>query len=113
MKRRSLAAAVLLSICSSLPADAAPRFTQLDATIVRVYFSTKPIVWTGVPMELARGFAPGKPLPPSLPLEALPRDLLSKLPVHRGYVYYRVGEDIALVDSTTRIVADIIENVFG
>ena len=110
--RAVLAAAVLVA-ATITAAEAAPRFTQMDVTKVRVYFAARPIVWTGVPVELAKAFAPGRPMPSGMPVDELPRDLLAKLPAHRGYKYYRVGEDIALVDVATHMVADVIENVFN
>ena len=109
---RAAVAAVLFA-ASMTAAEAAPRFTQMDVTKVRVYFAAKPIVWTGVPVELAKAFAPGKPLPSGMPVEELPHDLLAKLPVYRGYKYFRIGEDIALVEVATRVVADVMENVFN
>jgi hypothetical protein len=51
-------------------------------------------------------------LPPGLREGRLPADLehrLSALP--EGYVRVRVGADIVLMDSRTRIVIDLIENV--
>lgn len=38
--------------------------------------------------------------------------LLARLPARHGYDYVRVGDDVALVDTTTRVVIDMIENVF-
>lgn len=108
---RAAVAAVLVA-ASMTAAEAAPRFTQMDVTKVRVYFAAKPIVWTGVPIDLAKNFRQGHPLPSGMPVDELPRDLLAKLPTYRGYKYLRVGEDIALVEAETRLVADIMENVF-
>ena len=109
--RAVLAAAVLVA-ASITAAEAAPRFTQMDVTKVRVYFAAKPIVWMGVPIDLRRGFAAGKPLPSGMPVNELPHELLAKLPAHRGYKYLRVGGDIVLLAVTTHVVADIMENVF-
>jgi hypothetical protein len=91
----------------------AARFTAMDATTVRVYFATKPVPWTGLSREAARAFALGRPLPYGVPTNQLPAKLLAKLPVHRGHAYLRVGDDVALIETATRMVVDLIENVFG
>jgi hypothetical protein len=87
------------------------RFTAMDQSAVRMYFAANPIVWMGLPSELARDFARGKPLPRGTEA-ALPRPLLAKLPARQGYNYVRVGDDVALIDAGTRVVMDVIENVF-
>jgi hypothetical protein len=89
------------------------RFTAMDATTVRVYFAAKPVPWTGLSREAARAFALGRPLPYGVPTNPLPTGLLTKLPAHRGYAYARIGDDVALIDVRTRMVVDVIENVFG
>jgi hypothetical protein len=87
------------------------RFTAMDQSAVRMYFAANPIVWMGLPSELAREFARGKPLPKGTET-ALPRPLLAKLPPRQGYNYVRVGDDVALIEAGTRVVMDVIENVF-
>lgn len=108
-----IVASLLLSAAGGTPARAqeAPRFTAMDQTAVRMYFAANPIVWMGLPNELAREFARGKTLPRGTET-ALPRPLLAKLPSRQGYNYVRVGDDVALIDAGTRVVMDVIENVF-
>lgn len=88
------------------------RFTAMDQTAVRMYFTANPIVWMGLPSEVAREFVRGKPLPRGAQAAALPRPLLARLPARQGYDYVRVGDDVALIDVGTRVVVDVIENVF-
>jgi hypothetical protein len=106
-----IAAALWLAAASTACAEGA-RFTAMDQTAVRVYFATNPVVWMGLPGDLAREFARGKPLPRGVEAMTLPRALLSRLPARSGYDYVRVGDNVALVERTTRLVADIIENIF-
>jgi len=109
----TIVAGLLLATAGGAPARAqeAARFTAMDQSAVRMYFAANPIVWMGLPHELAREFARGKPLPRGTEA-ALPRPLLAKLPPRQGYNYVRVGDDVALIDAGTRIVMDVIENVF-
>jgi hypothetical protein len=88
------------------------RFTAMDQTAVRVYFAAHPVVWMGLPGDLARNFARGKPLPNGVLVAALPRALLAQLPVRQGYDYVRVGDDVALIQSSSQLVTDLIENIF-
>ncbi|MCE9522434.1 MAG: hypothetical protein K8S25_08390 [Alphaproteobacteria bacterium] len=90
----------------------AVRFSAADNTLVRVYFAHNPVVWTGLPPEMARNFARGKVLPRGITIEALPHGLLSRLPARPGFGYARLGQDVALINQTTNVVADLIENVF-
>lgn len=115
MRRHAFGCAVLLASSLLVPARAAiaePRFSAMDNTVIRVYFATRPVVWSGMPPAVARAFARGKALPPGAELHPLPPDLLAKLPVRSGFEYARVGGDIALIHVNTQIVVDVIENVF-
>lgn len=109
-----IVAGLLLAVTNGGPARSQDlaRFTAMDDTAVRMYFAANPIVWMGLPSHIARAFVRGKPLPHGAAPAALPRPLLAKLPARQGYDYVRVGDDVALVDKTTRIVVDMIENVF-
>jgi hypothetical protein len=98
---------------TTLMASYAPvRFSPADNTQVRVYFARNPVVWTGVPPELARNFARGKELPRGVSAEPLPPGLLARLSAHPGFGYARVGSDVAMIENATRTVVDIIEDVF-
>jgi hypothetical protein len=111
---RLIVIAVALSLAAGGTARAeGMRFTAMDQTAVRVYFTTNPVVWMGLPSELARDFARGKPLPRGVDAAPLPRALLAKLRPYRGYDYVRIGDDVALVQRSTQLVVDVIENIFG
>ncbi len=89
------------------------RFSAMDNTVIRVYFAAKPVVWSGLPPQVARDFARGKTLPLGAATHALPPDLLAKLPARAGFEYARVGEDVVLIDKTTRVVVDLLESIFN
>ena len=91
---------------------AAVGFSAADNTVVRVYFARNPVVWTGVPPALARNFGRGKELPSGIDVEPLPPPLVARLPVRSGYQYARIGQDVAMIDKSSHVVADIIESVF-
>jgi hypothetical protein len=88
-------------------------FSDADSTLVRVYFAQNQVVWTGLPPGIARNYARGKKLPYGVEKKTLPADLRVRLPLHQGYEYARVGQDVVLVETATGIVADIVEQVFG
>lgn len=108
-------AGMLIAAFSGGPARSgeAVRFTAMEATTVRVYYATRPVVWTGIPSDVARELERGKPLPRSIAPAPLPADLLARLKRRHGFTYMRVADDILLIDQATRIVVDMIENVFG
>lgn len=108
-----IVAGLLLATTNGGPARSQDlaRFTAMDQTAVRMYFAANPIVWMGLPSQVAREFARGKPLPRGAEA-TLPRPLLAKLPARHGYNYVRVGDDVAMIDAGTRVVMDVIENVF-
>ena len=91
----------------------AARFSAMDNTVIRVYFAAKPVVWSGLPPQIARNFARGRTLPPGAAKHALPPELLLKLPARAGFEYARIGEDVALIDKTSRVVVDLIEDIFS
>ena len=115
MRPATLALAGLLALALATGASARDpvRFTAMDQTTVRVYFATKPVVWTGLTPQQAKAFERGKPIPQGVPLSALPRDLLARLPARPGFAYVRVGADVALINTKNGVVVDLIEDVFG
>lgn len=89
-----------------------PRFSAADTTRLRVYFTERPVVWTGLPPDIARNYGRGKPLPPGI-ANKLPPGVLANLPRYQGYEYARVGQDVVLVDAATKVVVDVIERILN
>ncbi len=65
-----------------------------------------------LPPGIAKNLARGKPLPPGIAKRMVPQDMLFKLPQYSGYEWLIIGQDLALVESGTSIIADIIAGVF-
>ena len=87
-------------------------FSGADNTVVRVYFARNREVWTGIPPELARHFGRGKEMPAGIATNPLPSALAARLPARYGFKVVRVGQDVAMVATSTNVVVDVIENVF-
>ncbi len=65
-----------------------------------------------LPPGQAKKWALGKKLPGDVVFYDLPRELLKKLGViPRGHKYVRVGSDVLLMDTATRVIVDAIENL--
>lgn len=69
------------------------------------YMGFKPL-----PAGIAKNLARGKPLPPGIVTRYLPNDLLRGLPYHNGYQWLAAGTDLLLVNTTSRIVADVLKD---
>jgi len=66
-----------------------------------------------MPPGQARKWAVGQPLPREVVVYEVPRPVLVTLPAAPvGYRYERVGADIVLVRASSRVVVDIMLNVF-
>ncbi len=66
----------------------------------------------GYPPGIAKQLQRGKGLPPGLDREPLPADLERQLtPLPRGYVRIRVGADLVIMHSDTRVVVDILHDI--
>lgn len=62
----------------------------------------------GIAMNLQRG----KPLPPGIAKRyGLPGDLLGRLPRRDGYDWVVVGASILLVDTATRVIAEVLRDI--
>lgn len=67
-----------------------------------------------MPPGQAKKWVVGQPLPPGVPIYAVPQPVLVQLPPPPyGYRYARVGNDIVLVQAQNHLVIDIIYNLFG
>ena len=87
------------------------RFVNNDRTTINKYFNANPFPVNTLPPGIAKNLLRGKPLPPGIAKVFLPSDLVQLLPAYPGYEYLVVGRDVLLVNSTSRIVEDILSNV--
>jgi hypothetical protein len=88
-------------------------FTDRDRRVIQDYFRHR------VPPGLAKkgGLPPGlarkQVLPSGARTHRLPADLVTRLsPIPPGYVRVRVGTDIVLMEGSTRLVLDIVHDVY-
>lgn len=63
-----------------------------------------------LPPGIARNLARGKPLPPGIATRSLPTNLLKGLPKHDGYEWLAAGADLILINTASRVVADVLTN---
>lgn len=89
--------------------------SQLDHERIRVtigdsrgYWSPGPALPPGIRKNLQRG----KPLPPGIAKQQLDPRLVSRLPYHEGYEWLRVGTDLVQVSISTRVINDVLNDVF-
>lgn len=94
------------------------RFSDRDRAIIEQYYARqKP---KKAPPGLAKrdslppGLGKRDRLPPGLQARGLPGDLASRLsPLPAGYVRLLVGADVVLMNSSTRVMVDIVRGVAG
>ena len=96
---------------SSKPAHG-PYFSPKDDWAVRNQATATPVAWTGLPPGIAKNVARGKPLPPGIAKKLSPQ-MLATLPHREGYEYAQVGADIVLIEAATRLVVDVLKDVFN
>jgi len=65
-----------------------------------------------LPPGIRKNLARGKPLPPGIAMQAVPADLLVRLPVHPGYEWRVCGNDLVLYAIAGAVVADVLYDVF-
>jgi hypothetical protein len=95
------------------------RFTKDEISIIRAYYerasrSGRPERKSGrqLPPGIAKNLARGKALPPGIAKQALPQDLLAKLPpAAPGFERIIVDGKVLLVEAATRIVYDILSDI--
>jgi Ni/Co efflux regulator RcnB len=88
--------------------EAAP---MVDANEIRQVFGRHE--WTRadqLPPGIRKNLARGKPLPPGI-AKRVEGPLARDLPYYPGYEWTVAGEDALLIDSATRVIVDIIDNV--
>lgn len=89
-----------------------PYFSPKDDWAVRNQAAMTPVAWTGLPPGIAKNVARGKPLPPGIAKKLSPQ-MLATLPHREGYEYAQVGADIVLIETATRLVIDVLKDVFN
>jgi hypothetical protein len=89
-----------------------PQFSPSEDWAIRNHASVTPVAWTGLPPGIAKKVARGKPLPPGIAKKLSPQ-MLAQLPPRPGYEYAQVGADIVLIETATRLVVDILKDVFN
>lgn len=61
-----------------------------------------------LPPGVAKNLARGKPLPPGIATRSLPNNLLKGLPQYKGYEWLAAGADLILINTASRLVADVL-----
>ena len=87
------------------------RFSEQDRINILNYFNANPLQATALPPGIAKNLARGKRLPPGIAKNYLPKHVLSSLPNYPGYEYLAAGNNILLVNSASKIIADILPNL--
>jgi Ni/Co efflux regulator RcnB len=116
----------LVAVCATAAQTAAAgdltidvRFSKDEISIIRAYYerasrSGRPERRSGrqLPPGIAKNLARGKALPPGIAKQALPVDLLAKLPpAPRGYDRIIVDGKVLLIEAATQIVHDILTDI--
>ncbi|MEJ2255300.1 MAG: hypothetical protein P8Y75_13245 [Nitrospirota bacterium] len=91
-------------------------FTRRDVKLIRAYYRKNLPPGLAkkkrLPPGLQRQVQRNGTLPPGLAARSLPRELERKLsPIPENYVRLRVGMDIVLMDTRTRVVLDIVKDI--
>ena len=68
--------------------------------------------YKGLPPGIAKNLARGKPLPPGIAKKAVPDTLVRHLPTYPDSEWTRCGPDLVLIQVATRVVADVLMDVF-
>jgi hypothetical protein len=89
-----------------------PYFSPDDDWALRNQAAMTPVAWTTLPPGIAKNVARGKPLPPGIAKKLSPQ-MLAQLPKREGYEYAQVGRDVVLIETATRLVVDVLTNVFN
>lgn len=61
-----------------------------------------------LPPGIAKNLARGKPLPPGIATRSLPNKLLEGLPKYDGYEWLAAGADLILINTASRVIADVL-----
>ncbi len=91
------------------------RFSNSEIRIINDYYRRYPATNVkGLPPGIAKNLARGKPLPPGIAKRYLPNNLNALLPSpYAGTNRLIVGNDILLVQVTTGLILDVLNNVLN
>ncbi len=89
------------------------RFSDSEIRIIDDYYRRYPAGNVqSLPPGIAKNLARGKPLPPGIAKKYLPNDLTRLLPAVRpGTNRLVVGSDILLIEASTGLILDVLNNV--
>lgn len=87
------------------------KFFAQDRETIANYFTTHHFSVIGLPPGIAKNLARGKPLPPGIAKQYLPRDLNQSLIYYPGYDYLIAGKNVLLVNRTNQIIEDILYDI--
>jgi Ni/Co efflux regulator RcnB len=68
--------------------------------------------YKGLPPGVAKNLARGKPLPPGIAKKMVPSTIVQHLPTYPNYEWTRCGADLVLIQIATRVVADVLTDIF-
>lgn len=88
-------------------------FSLQDEESVRAFFRGQPAPTSAPSAGVPKSASLGKPLPPDMIRAYLPLAVEATLPIYPNAGYYLIGRDVVLIDTTTRVVVDILKDVFG
>lgn len=88
-------------------------FSLQDEESVRAYFRGQDGPSSAPSDAVAKRASLGQPLPEDIARVYLPLAVEAALPIYPNAGYYLIGRDVVLIDTTTRIVVDILKDVFG
>jgi len=90
-------------------------FSTRELNVITDWFDTQPVAarqGRGLPPGLAKQLRERGHLPPGLEAKGLPPGLAEKLGAPpRGYDHVIIGNDVALINLATGVIADIIRSV--
>lgn len=64
-----------------------------------------------IPPGIRKKIARGGTIPPGIAMTRLPDSTLSRLPRRQNQDYVAIGSDIVLIDRSTRVIVDVVEEI--
>lgn len=79
---------------------------------IRAFYAERPAVGAeALPPGIRRNLARGKPMPPGIAKKSAPPELVSIVPLPRGYELVEVGLDVFIVEAATAVIHDVLMDV--